>query len=224
MRKDAVQNRRQLIDAAEAVLGQAPQPVTMGDIAKAAGLSVATAYRFFPSLDDLLNAFLRQIVVRLRDYSHDCNSKGPQLYEDVVEEWIRLVGIHGRGMAKARSRRGYLERLRERDPVITAVRDAWERPVRAVMKQEDIPEDQFEFGLLLHNQLFDPREILDLMGHGLEPATIKARLTSAYYGALRGWSTAVTKPITARTALGPRTAVATQQSPDNNARTREHQR
>ena len=188
MRKDAECNRRRLIDAAEVVLLESPKSITVVSIAEAAGLSSATAYRYFPTLEDLLDTFLREIVIRLRDYSHECSGRGLKLYEDVVHEWIRLVGIHGRGMVQARSRRGYPTRLHEHDPVISAVRDAWERPVRAIMRLEGVAEDHFEYGVFLHNLLFDPREIIDLMASGMNEPEIKSRLILAYRGAIRGWA------------------------------------
>lgn len=190
MRKDARRNREILISAAEAVLRRSPNSVTMALVAKEAGLSTATAYRYFPTLDDLLTTFLREIIVRLRDFSHDRTTRGHGLYEEVVGEWIRLVETHGCGMVQVRSRRGYLERLRHHDPVITAVREAWERPVRAVMRRDGVPDQEFEFALFLHNLIFDPREILDLLAYGLDEEAVRMRLTFAYYGALRGWSEA----------------------------------
>jgi hypothetical protein len=47
--------------------------------------------------------------------------------------------------------------------------------------------------LSLYNALYDPREILDLMESGLSEEQVLKRLSSAYFGALRGWS-AATKP------------------------------
>jgi AcrR family transcriptional regulator len=150
--------------------------------------SPATAYRYFPSLDELLNTYLHDVIIGLRDYSHDCPKTGKALFEDVVHEWGRLLTIYGRAMIQLRSRQGFLERLRGDDEVIGTVRDAWERPVRAVMRKLDIPDDQLDYVLFLYSIIFDPREVLDLVGRGLSVDDALDRLIAAYYGALRGWA------------------------------------
>ncbi len=157
-------------------------------VAERAGLSVATAYRYFPSLDTLINAYLLSTLVELRNYSHDCPKTGLALFEDVVAERFRLAHRYGAATVQARSRQGFLARLREQDEVITAVRDIWERPIRCVMRHFDIPDEHFDHALFLHNILFDPREILDLICDGRSDRAARERLTQAYYGALRGWA------------------------------------
>ena len=162
-------------------------PLSVPAIAKRAGLSPATAYRYFPSLDELLTVYLHDVIVALRDYSHDCPRTGKALFEDVVREWGRLLTVYGTATIHLRSRQGFLERLRGGDEVIGTVRDAWERPVRSVMRALDIPDDQFDYALFLNNIIFDPREVLDLTGQGLSLDEALDRLVTAYYGALRGW-------------------------------------
>jgi AcrR family transcriptional regulator len=183
-----VRNRSRLLEAAGELLRTDPRDVSVPEIAKRAGLSPATAYRYFPSLEDLLNTYLRNVIVALRDYSHDCPKTGTALFEDVVHEWGRLVQVYGPAMVQLRSRQGFLERLRGDDELIGTVRDAWERPVRGVLRTLRLPDDQFDYALFLYNILFDPREVLDLLGQGLSSEDALGRLTVAYYGALRGWA------------------------------------
>jgi hypothetical protein len=90
--------------------------------------------------------------------------------------------------APLRSRRGFLERLHSGDAVIGAVRDAWERPVRAVLRSLRIPDRRFDHALFLQNLLFDPREVLDLTGQGLAMEAALAELIAVYHSALRGWA------------------------------------
>jgi len=177
-----------LLQAAGEILRTCPADVSMPMIARLANLSTATAYRYFPSLNDLLNDYLHGVIIRLRDYSHDSRVRGPALFEDVVGEWMRLLGLYGPAMVQLRSRTGLLARLRAEDAVIASVRDAWERPIRAVMRGEEIPEPYFEAALFLYNVLFDPREILDLIQSGLASAEVRQRLVAAYKGALRAWA------------------------------------
>ena len=79
-----------------------------------------------------------------------------------------------------------LERLREGDPVIQTVRDAWERPVRAVLRSKGIGDEHFDHALFLYNQIYDPREVLDLVAEGMTMAEAMRFLTQVYYGALDG--------------------------------------
>jgi AcrR family transcriptional regulator len=192
-RRDSVRNRRRLLDAAGDVLRTQPLEASMPLIAQKAELSVATAYRYFSTLDELHNAYMHQVGLTLRNYSDDSPRTGMALFEDVAGEWARLLRTYGTAMIQVRSRRGFIERLRAGDMVITTICTAWERPIRQVMRELQVPEDQFEYALSLYNALYDPREILDLMESGLSEEQVLKRLSSAYFGALRGWS-AATKP------------------------------
>jgi AcrR family transcriptional regulator len=186
-RRDAQHNEQRLLDAAGQLLAKTPAAVTMPAVAEAAGVSIATAYRFFPTFEDLHTAFLTRVVLELRDFSHDCPKTGAALFDEVAREWIALVGRYGPAMVQLRSRRGVLERLDEDDAVIRSVRDAWERPLKSLLRAHGLSDAEFPMVLLLYNQLFDPREIVDLSRHGLDAATIQRRLTAALIGALRGW-------------------------------------
>lgn len=187
-RKDAVRNRAALLEAAGQILRERPEEASMAAVASCAGLSQATAYRYFSSIEDLLNAYLHQVVIRLRDFSHDCPATGPALFDEVAAEWFRLLDTYGTAMVQLRSREGLLKRLHRNDPVIGAVREAWERPVRALMRAEDVPDSEFDAALFLYNTLFDPREVLDLTAVFGDPDAVRRRLTATYRAALKGWS------------------------------------
>lgn len=199
-RRDAVRNRRRLLEAAGEILRTRPADVSMPVVANLAGLSVATAYRYFPTLDELLNTYLHQVITLLRDYSHDCPKTGAALFEDVVGEWGRLLQTYGAAMIQLRSRRGLLERLREGDPVITTVRDAWERPIRSLMRELGVADDRFDDALFLYNLLFDPREVLDLIGAGMSQDSARRLLVTTYYGALMAFVDPPVIPAVARRA------------------------
>ncbi|WP_199821285.1 TetR/AcrR family transcriptional regulator [Streptomyces sp. NRRL B-3229] len=188
MRSDAQRNRKRLLEATGEMLRTDPENVSVPVIAKRAGLSTATAYRYFPSLDELLNTYLHDVIVELRDYSHDCPKTGSSLFKDVVHEWGRLLSVYGTAMIQLRAREGFLERLRAGDKVISTVRDAWERPIRSIMRKLDVPDEQFDYALFLYNIVFDPREVLDLVGQGFAVDDALDRLIATYYGALRGWA------------------------------------
>lgn len=192
-RRDAVRNRQRILDAVGDVLREEPEALSIPTVADRAGLSVATTYRYFPSLEDLLTSYMRGVVVELRDYSHDCTATGTALFEDVANHWARQLRLHGPAMAQLRSRQGFLRRLLDNEELTSIVRDAWERPIRAVLRNLNVPDDHFNHALFLYNVLFDPREVLDLIDTGLQESEAVDRLVAAYYGAVEGWAKPVTK-------------------------------
>ncbi len=78
-------------------------------------------------------------------------------------------------------------RLYAGDTAMQMVREAWERPIRRLLRAEAIPDDYFEGALFLFNMMFDPRELLDLHARDLPMDTVLAIMKDAYLGALRGW-------------------------------------
>lgn len=159
----------------------------MPAIAARAEIAPATAYRYFSSVEELCSTYLLEVISELRDYSDGSAHEGRALFEDVLGEWLRLIGVHGPVLVQMRSRRGFLERLHAREPVIDTVRAAWERPMRGLLDELGMPALLAE-ARFLGNILFDPREVLDLLGEsGQSPTTVRERLTGAFIGALRGW-------------------------------------
>ena len=64
LRADAARNRQRLIDAAAEVFAARGLDATLDEIAKHAGVNVATAYRHFANKHELAREFLRQCVDR----------------------------------------------------------------------------------------------------------------------------------------------------------------
>ncbi len=62
LRADAARNRQKLIDAAAEVFAARGLDATLDDIARHAGVNVATAYRHFANKHELAREFLRQCV------------------------------------------------------------------------------------------------------------------------------------------------------------------
>ena len=63
-RADAARNRQRLIDAAAEVFAARGLDATLDEIARHAGVNVATAYRHFANKHELAREFLRQVVDR----------------------------------------------------------------------------------------------------------------------------------------------------------------
>jgi AcrR family transcriptional regulator len=64
LRADAARNRQRLIDAAAEVFAARGLDATLDDIARHAGVNVATAYRHFANKHELAREFLQQCVDR----------------------------------------------------------------------------------------------------------------------------------------------------------------
>lgn len=71
MRADARDNRVRILDAADEVFGAGGAAASTEDVAKLAGVGIATIFRHFPTKQDLLRAVLTARLTRLRDRARD---------------------------------------------------------------------------------------------------------------------------------------------------------
>ncbi|MFJ6571922.1 TetR/AcrR family transcriptional regulator [Streptomyces sp. NPDC091292] len=187
-RSDTRRNHRRLLEAVGELAREAPDQLTMQAIASRAEIGPATAYRYYPSMDDVLAAYVLSVVEELRAFSGASTAEGRPLFDAVVDKWVDLLAAHGPALVQLRSRRGFLERLHSEDEIIAAQRGAWSEPVRGLLDDIGLSAGMLEHALFLSNMLFDPREIQDLLREaGLSRREVVARLTEAYCGALRGW-------------------------------------
>lgn len=67
MRADAQSNRMRILDAAEAVFGAGGDAASTEEVARRAGVGIATVFRHFPTKAQLLEAVLVGRLERLRD-------------------------------------------------------------------------------------------------------------------------------------------------------------
>ncbi|MGO4535128.1 TetR/AcrR family transcriptional regulator [Leifsonia sp. 2MCAF36] len=189
MRSDTRRNIARLMEAVGEEIEQNPGGVNMQSAAARAGISTATAYRYFSSVDELIAAYVIRIFDELRSFSHDCPLSGVELFDAVLARWIDLVLEHGKVMVQLRSRTGYLERWDAGEAVIQRSREIWERPVAALLQQIEQPESMLRQALFLANLLTDPREIIDLhQTEHLGAARIAEHLGDAVAGAITGWA------------------------------------
>lgn len=186
-RKDVVRNNRMILKAAGEMIRTDPTSININKVAERAGLSVPTVYRYYPSAEAILDRYMIEVDAQIRDFSHDCDTAGPALFEDVLDEWGEIITVYGPGLVQIRSRQGFLERLDAGDEAMEIVRSAWERPIRRIMGSEGVDEIYFDNALFLFNMMFDPREMLDLTRRGLTMKQALSILKSAYFGALREW-------------------------------------
>ncbi|MHA6622479.1 TetR/AcrR family transcriptional regulator [Pseudonocardia sp. DLS-67] len=189
LRSDTRRNRRRLLEALGQIAREAPDQLTMKDVANRAEIGPATAYRYYSTLDDVLAAYVLGVVEELRDFGAGSSAAGRPLFDAVVDRWIDLLAEHGPVMVQLRSRRGFLERLHDGNETIAMVREAWRRPVEGLLADLGLPAQMLEHALFLNNMMYDPREIHDLLQEaGMTRREVTTRLTEAYLGALRGWA------------------------------------
>jgi AcrR family transcriptional regulator len=185
-RRDSRESRRKLLDATGRLLADGPLPRSIEHVAIEAGLSAATAYRHFASLDDLLRAYAHQTILTIADFAAEQTATGAELLRIVTAEWIRVTKERGPAMVQLRSRRGWLARREEGDPIIRDTCLYLEPAVRGIIDEEGLSEEALEVGLFLWNITFDPREILDLMGTlGWRDDQVLDRLLRLFHAGMR---------------------------------------
>lgn len=183
-----IARRTQLTDAMGSLLSAGQLPTTMAELAKAAGMSTATAYRHFQSLDEVAQAYLVQVMSKLRDFSVARSEAGTDLLRVVSACWINIVQEHGGVLVQIRSRRGFYDRLQQRVESTQLGFEARRRALVGVLNELDLPAGMLEDAAMLYNTMFDPRDVLDLMNlRGLDPQTTCRVLVAAFIGALQGW-------------------------------------
>ncbi|MFJ6538415.1 TetR/AcrR family transcriptional regulator [Paenarthrobacter sp. NPDC091711] len=188
MRSDTRRNIQRLLDAVNEEVSINPGSYSMASIATRAGIGTASAYRYFPSLDELLKAYMVRILESLEDFSVGSELRGPALFTAVMNRWVELVLEHGRVMVQLRSRAGFLERLDGGDSVIAVSKAIWERPLRELIDDLRLPPEMLRQALFICNALSDPREILDLrMSEDLSAQEITQRLATSVMGAAEGY-------------------------------------
>ncbi|WP_256869917.1 TetR/AcrR family transcriptional regulator [Paenarthrobacter ureafaciens] len=190
-RVDLQRNRGLLVEAAGRLFG-AGRSATMSEIAAEAGISSATAYRHFASVDDVLAAYRFEVGRELLEFSQKHQGRGLELLEAVCTKWVQLVIQHGESMIHTRSAEGYLARVKAGAYYLTVQADALRRPLGEAADALGI-EHPGDEALFLWNGFFDPREIHDLLRSlDLEPEEVSARLVRTFTAALTGWSSSRT--------------------------------
>jgi AcrR family transcriptional regulator len=178
-----------LLDAATHVLRAEPATATMQSIARRAALSQATAYRHFPSVEALVEAYHQEVIASLADHGERSRKTGKALFEHQAACWVKLQRVHGPVIVRSSSQRGFLERLRGAEAMATLSGSAWDPALKGVLADLELPESLLDVARFLHDALFDPREILDLTKTaGLPDEQVVRRLSDAFYGALTGWA------------------------------------
>jgi AcrR family transcriptional regulator len=189
--------RDQLIDAMEELLNAGKLPATMSDLGKAAGMSTATTYRYFQSLEEVTQAYLIRIMTELRDFSVTREETGTALLYVISRFWVDVVIEHGQVLVQVRSRKGFLERMHRQVASTVLGVEARRRALLGALAESGLPSTMLEDAAMLYNTMFDPRDILDLINiRSLDADRVTHVLISSFVGALKGWHAGVTEDRT----------------------------
>jgi AcrR family transcriptional regulator len=93
LRSDALRNRESVLAAATRAFATSDAEPSMREIARQAGVGVATVYRHFPTREALVDAVYRDQVVRLTTGAHDLLGAHPparalRLWMDLFADWL----------------------------------------------------------------------------------------------------------------------------------------
>lgn len=187
VRSDSVRNEQALVRAVGELLKEDPEAATMPMVAARAGLSLATAYRYFPALDSLHRRFMLSVVEKLLDETASLTETGEERFAAILGRWLTVVDEYGPAMVLVRSREGFLTRLEQGEPQTVVLDRIWSSAIRGMMAEEGVPPERYEIALSLYNALLNSREILDLrVARGMDDVQLSRHLLGVFKGALSG--------------------------------------
>jgi AcrR family transcriptional regulator len=168
-RRDGRRSRDVLLQAAGRLLATA-EDFTLKDVAAAAGLSTATAYRHFRSAEDIAQAFIAGF---LDDVEHRTVAAAPAEDVDAAVArlryvntiWVQTVLDWGPALAHLRSPDGFLARRRRKEPDVTRSLAHIEPAIKALLTcaaGRPPRADELSYIVSVWNALSDPREVVDL--------------------------------------------------------------
>lgn len=187
VRQDAVRNKAQLVRAVGELLAADPAEALMPAVAERAGLSLTTAYRYFPTMDHLHREFMLSVIHRLQQETSLLTSTGTARFEEILHQWVRIVSQYGEAMVIVRSREGFLTRYGQGEAHTLAMAQAWGEAIRGMLEERGIAAGQFPWALTLFNALVNSREILDARtAAGFSDRQLVQHFSTLYQASLEG--------------------------------------
>ena len=189
LRRDTRQTRDRLLDAVGELLAESGPTFGLPELARRGEVATATAYRHFETVHDAYQQYLLrtvdQLTAALGSVAHSRTARGR--FDRACEKWAEQALDWGPAIVHIRDWRGFLQRLRDRDPAIIALYAALEPIVLALIADNVLPEQDIEYAILVWITLFDERVILDLgEAKGWHSARIAKQLGSTVLRALGG--------------------------------------
>ena len=179
-RADAVRNRESVLAAATRVFATSDTEPSMREIARQAGVGVATVYRHFPTREALVDAVYQDQVVRLTAGARELLAGRPparalRLWMDLFGEW--LATKHGMtDTLLAMVDTGVISLAHTRQELLAAIATILEAGAAAGDIRADVRPEDVSAGVLamlaVAARSGDPdqgRRLLDLLMDGLRP-------------------------------------------------------
>lgn len=187
VRQDAVRNKAELVRAVGELLMSDPDHALMPAVAERAGLSLTTAYRYFPTMDHLHREFMLSVIRRLHDETSLLTSTGTARFDEILHHWVRIVSHYGEAMVIVRSREGFLTRYLHGEAHTLAIAQVWGEALRGMLEERGMQPSRFPSALTLFNTLVNSREILDARtALGLSDRQLVQHFSTLYQAALEG--------------------------------------
>lgn len=174
-RRDSRATRQLLVDGVGTFAREHGRPpARLAEVAAHVGVSTATAYRHFASLDDLANVRLARLprdAIRRFDRRRSPSGEPAEELHRWNECWVAACVAHGDTAVPLRSTAGFLRRRSDGDPLVTLVCEQ----VEPLLVACGLPRD---LGVATWNAVSDPREVVDLRETlGLSPRRIARHIT-----------------------------------------------
>jgi AcrR family transcriptional regulator len=163
-RVDSRATRERLLAAVGRLLDHGHEDLTLQAVAEEAGVSTATAYRYFGSAEDAIFTYTVGFpdAVGAAFAERDAGERGVERLALYASTWVRLVDEWGTPLVQLRSTDGFLARRAAGEQVIGAVCAHLEAPMAEALAALELDPELLPFALFLWNTIYDPREILDL--------------------------------------------------------------
>jgi AcrR family transcriptional regulator len=160
-RADARRTHGRLLQAAGELLA-AGSSFTLAEVAAAAGVSTATAYRHFESADHVAFSFVAGFLddVEDRTVAASLNDDATLRLRELCAIWVQSVLDWGPALAHLRSPEGFLGRRARREPEASRSLRHLEPTLAALVAPSDSPAE-LSYAIAVWNALADPREVLD---------------------------------------------------------------
>lgn len=184
-RADGHSTHRNLIAAVQRwVAEHGAAPDRLAQVAEAAGVSTATAYRHFASVDDVIAAFVLDLptrAVELFDQRGGRAGDSYQVFDRWNRAWVDSCLEHGPLAVHLRSPIGFLERRELGDPIIAFACEQIE-PLLEPLGGDPL------LMLFVWNITSDPREVLDLQKLGWDAERIAVFVSDSVLAVRAGQS------------------------------------
>jgi AcrR family transcriptional regulator len=189
LRRDTRQTRDRLLDATGELLAESGPTFGLPELARRGEVAIATAYRHFETVHDAYHQYMLRTAVQLAaalgSVGQSRTARGR--FDGACGKWAEQALGWGPAIVHVRNWRGFLQRLQDQDPAVTALYAALEPIVGALIEDGVIPGQDVEYAVLVWITLFDERVIVDLSeSKGWSGGRIARRLGATVLRALGG--------------------------------------